>query len=509
MTKLVLISLAVMCGAFTFGIESGTIAGFQVMEPWLKDFGYYDETLGAWNIHTNIQTTIGAMILVGAVLGALASGPIGSKFGRKPGLIAIAVMAILGVIFQVVYAHLALLLLGRIMQGAAIGLASNFVPVYQSEVAPTQYRGIMISLYQLGINIGGLVGTCINQGTHAMPTRQAYRIPLYASLSFPVILLVVTFFLPESPRWLLSIDRTEDACNSLRRLRGKEYPETLIQQDINDIKSHITLERQLEASASYLNLFQGTDLRRTSIVLLVLLFQILSGITFISVYGTFFFQVSGINDVFVITVVSAACQLAGLVVLYPTLRFVGRWTILLWGAAAEVVCLFGFAIVDVAAPGSQAAAKCLVAFTLLFGFFFTWSWGPVGWIVASEVASNTLRSKTQSVGTTINWIMSLVVTIVMPYLINPTAANLGGKVGFIFGSLTFVGFVWTYFYLPETGGRSLEELDELFLNVSKIFAPPPPQCCARPNLTLLEERPSTTIQDLPTQRSHRAYCSWS
>lgn len=85
---------------------------------------------------------------------------------------------------------------------AAIGLASNFVPVYQSEVAPTQYRGIMISLYQLGINIGGLVGTCINQGTHAMPTRQAYRIPLYASLSFPVILLVVTLFLPESPREL-------------------------------------------------------------------------------------------------------------------------------------------------------------------------------------------------------------------------------------------------------------------------------------------------------------------
>lgn len=82
----------------------------------------------------------------------------------------------------------------------AIGLASNFVPVYQSETAPAQYRGVMVSLYQLGINIGGLLGTCINQGTHAMANRWSYRIPLIASLVFPTLLVIVTFFLPESPR---------------------------------------------------------------------------------------------------------------------------------------------------------------------------------------------------------------------------------------------------------------------------------------------------------------------
>jgi Na+/melibiose symporter-like transporter len=227
---------------------------------------------------------------------------------------------------------------------------------------------------------------------------------------------------------------------------------------------------------------------------MVLLFQILSGITFINAYGTFFFSVSGISDTFLVTVISSVCQLAGLIFLYPSLRFLGRRTILLWGGAAEVVCLFLFAILGVAMPGSQVAAKCLVAFTLLYGFFFTWSWGPVGWVVASETSTNTLRSKTQSFGTAVNWTASLVVSIVIPYLINPTAANLGGKVswntlddtqipnnisllthlswfqvGFIFGSLTFVGLIWTYFYLPETGGRSLEELDELFLNVCRAI----------------------------------------
>jgi MFS family permease len=191
---------------------------------WLKDFGYYDEQLHAWNIKTNIQTTVGAMILVGAVLGSIIAGPIGSNLGRKPGLIAIGVSAILGAILQVVYAHLALLLLGRLLQGGkrhqymescstgvfadhlavvAIGLASNFIPVYQSEVAPTKYRGIMVSLYQLGINIGGLIGTCINIGTHGMPSRWAYHIPLITSLVFPSILVIVTTFLPESPRQLI------------------------------------------------------------------------------------------------------------------------------------------------------------------------------------------------------------------------------------------------------------------------------------------------------------------
>ncbi|KAJ5689993.1 hypothetical protein N7462_004385 [Penicillium macrosclerotiorum] len=463
MANIVLTSMAVMSGAFTFGIESGTIAGFQAMESWLKDFGYYDEQLHEWNIHTSTQLQIGALMLVGAVLGSLLSGPIGTKLGRKPGLVAIALTAILGVIFQVVHASLTLLLIGRFLQGGAIGFASNFVPVYQSEIAPARYRGILVSLYQLGVNIGGLVGTCINQGTYNMRTRWAYRIPLLASLFFPTILFIVTFMLPESPRWLLSVDRTEDARNSLRRLRGKEYPEDQIEQDIRTIAEHIAIERQFELNSSCIDLFKGTDRRRTSIVSMVLLFQILSGITFVTSYGTYFFQASGVNNAFLITIVGALCQLAGLLVLYPSLRFMGRRTILLSGAVAEVVCWFVVAIVAVAAPNAPAAASCLVAFICLFTFFFTWSWGAVGWIVASEVSSNKLRSRTQSLGTTINWTTSLIVAAISPYLINTSAANLGGEIGFIWGSLTFVGLIWAYFYLPETDGRTLEEIDEIFM----------------------------------------------
>lgn len=228
--------------------------------------------------------------------------------------------------------------------------------------------------------------------------------------------------------WLISVDRTEDAYKSIKRLRGSKYPEEQVQLDIEELVRNIHIERELQASSSYLDLLKGTDRRRTLIVIFVLLFQILSGITFVNSYGTFFFQVSGVTNVFAVTLISSACQLSGLILFYLTIHYMGRRTILLWGALAEAVCLFAFAILNVAAPQSTAAAKGLVAFTCLFGFFFTWSWGPVAWIVASEVTSTSLRSKTQSLGTTVNWSLSIVVSVVIPYLINPTAANLGGKV---------------------------------------------------------------------------------
>lgn len=114
--------------------------------------------------------------------------------------------------------------------------------------------------------------------------------------------------------------------------------------------------------------------------------------------------------------------------MFPSVHYLGRRTILLWGAAAETVCMFAFAIVGTAAPNSVAAARCLVAFSCLYAFFFTWSWGPVAWIVASEVGSNVMRSRTQALGSAVSWAGTLLIAVVLPYLINPTAANLGAKV---------------------------------------------------------------------------------
>lgn len=125
-----------------------------------------------------------------------------------------------------------------------------------------------------------------------------------------------------------------------------------------------------------------------------------------------------------------------------------------------------FAIVGVAAPNSTAAAKCLVAFTCLYIFTYGATWGPVPQVILGEVPSNRLRSKTMALATTVNWMCTLFIICGMPYLISDSYANLGTKVGFIFGGCTILTVFWTIFSLPETKDRTLEQIDEMFLNVS-------------------------------------------
>ncbi|EXJ79831.1 hypothetical protein A1O3_08116 [Capronia epimyces CBS 606.96] len=464
--KSVFVCLFIMSGSLLFGIDSGEIGGFMAMESFLKDFGYYDQATQAYNIAAHIQLALNGMLFTGCILASISAGYIGTKYGRRVGLFCTGLVSIIGVVFQVSSAHLGTLYVGRIFTGAGVGFASNFVPTYNAEVSPTHLRGMMIGLYQTGVNIGQVIGTCINEGTHNMSSRWAYRIPLMTQLFFPIVLCSFVWLFPETPRWLLSTNKHEAAARAVRRLRGKSYPQDQITEDIDEIAKHIEAERLLESSGSLFDIFRGSDLRRTHIACGTVVWQVLSGISFINGYGTYFFTVSGISSPFVISIISQVCQLAGLILMFPSLQYMGRRTILLWGGAGQTVCMFLFAIVGTAAPGSVAAARCLVAFTCLYGFFFTWSWGPVGWIVTSEVASNTLRSKTQGLASAASWLGTLVVSLSVPYLINTDEANLGAKVGFIFGALCLLGFLWAYRYLPETKGRSLEELDELFMNVS-------------------------------------------
>ncbi|RFU27986.1 hypothetical protein B7463_g8353, partial [Scytalidium lignicola] len=460
--------LFVMSGALVFGIDIGEIGGFMAMTPFLKDYGYFDEKTQSYNIRASSQEAINLLVLVGAILSSLSAGWIGSRLGRRIGLFLGGFTALIGAVMQCSSTHVAAVYIGRIFLGGGVGYASNFVPVYNAEVSPVQLRGRMIGFYQTGINIGQLVGACIDQGTYAMKTRWAYRVPLLTEMFFPLVIGIGVWLLPETPRWLLTVDRPQKAAESIRRLRGGAYPEEKVQQEIEDIASHIALEREMECSASYQDIFKGTNRRRTHIACGVALWQVLSGPSFINIYGTYFFSISGVKNAFTTNIILQATQLAGIILMFPSLKWLGRRTILLWGGAAQTICMFMVAIVGTADPNSTASSKSLVAFCCLYGFFFTWSWGSVGWVVISEIASTALRSRTQSLATSVGWLGTMLINIILPYLINTDEANLGVKVGFIFGGFCLIGFLWAVFVVPETKGRTLEQLDEMFINKLSI-----------------------------------------
>jgi hypothetical protein len=128
--------------------------------------------------------------------------------------------------------------------------------------------------------------------------------------------------------------------------------------------------------------------------------------------------------------------------------------------------MFAFAIIGVATPGTHAAAKSLVAFVCIFNFSYGASWGPVAFVLIGELPSTKLRSKTLALATSVGWSFNVLLSVGMPYLLSDAYVMLGTKVGFIFGGTELLAFVFAFFFLPETKDRTLEEIDEMFMNVS-------------------------------------------
>jgi SP family sugar:H+ symporter-like MFS transporter len=181
---------------------------------------------------------------------------------------------------------------------------------------------------------------------------------------------------------------------------------------------------------------------------------------------TYFFSLVGFTDAFVVSVIANAVAIGGTVAAFPIVKYLGRRRTMIVGAFINAFCMLAFASISDAHPGSTAAAKCLIAFICIFSFTYSATWGSIGPIVIGEVPSNRLRSKTISIALTLSFLMALIVITSIPYLIGPAYLNLGTKVGFIFGGLTVLVWIGTMLYLPETKDRTLEEIDEMFLNVS-------------------------------------------
>lgn len=188
-----------------------------------------------------------------------------------------------------------------------------------------------------------------------------------------------------------------------------------------------------------------------------------------SSYNTYFFATSGIENAFLITVISSICGLAGSVSAFPLVKYFGRRQLLIGGGIFCSISMLIIAIVGVAKPNSVAASRCLITFACTYIFTYGATWGPVPQAVIGEIPSNSLRSRTVSIATTVNWMCTIFIICGSPYLLSTQYIYLGTKIGFIFGGCTIVGTLWVFLELPETKDRTLEQIDEMFLNVSVPF----------------------------------------
>ncbi|RPA99055.1 sugar transporter [Choiromyces venosus 120613-1] len=463
MARIVVIGLCtfVSLGALIFGMDGGYLSGVLAMPNFIEDFGRFNDRTGKYYIPAGRQSFITSFPYVGQFLAALSGGYIGDILGRRWGLFIMSVASVIGVVMQIVAKNEALFVTGRFFNYVSIGFATIFVPIYQAECSPRRIRGTMITLYQLNIVVGSFLISIVNNFTQEVKSDASYRIPIGLLLVLPVLIIPGLPFLPESPRWLMKRGREEEARKSLEIIHRGDVGFS-VESEVLFLRATISEQEEINKASSWADCFKTTNRRRTLLAVLIQVMQQLTGVSFIFNYGTVFFSQIGVGGPFIIMIMTNLVNLVGTIVSFFLVDKLGRRPLLLAGSVVMFTGHIAVGIAGMKSDGNIAAQRAIVAFVLIYVFGFAASWGPLAWVITSEVSTNTLREKTQALGSASNILSSWLVTFSLPYLTNDDEAGLGPKVGFIFAVCVIAGGVYTFTWVPETSGRALEELDELF-----------------------------------------------
>lgn len=213
------------------GTDYGYWSGLLGMAQFQRDFGRYDEDSQAWIIPASLQSAGSGLPIAGLAVGSLASGWVGNALGRVRTLQLSTVIAVIGVLVQSTsFKAYWQLVVGRVVNAVGLGIMANSIPAYLAEISPLKIRGTLINFYQTFMGIGGLTVSCVTWATHDRTDQWAYRIVIVIQFIIPIGFLVATFFLPESPRWLVGKDRRAEAEKALARLRPNTSLEVLQQE---------------------------------------------------------------------------------------------------------------------------------------------------------------------------------------------------------------------------------------------------------------------------------------
>lgn len=362
----------------------------------------------------------------------------------------------------------------RLFAGIGVGAVSVLVPLYQSEMAPKWIRGTMVCAYQLFITLGLLAASLVNILTYQMSGPAAYRIPLGVQLTWACVLSLGLLILPETPRYLIKRGKHEAAALSLSRLRRLDITHPALIEELAEIQANHEYELALGAD-TYKDVFFGSPHlgRRILTGCGLQMLQQLTGVNFIMYYGTTFFKGANVSDPYLIScimnIVNVVSTLPGLLVVESW----GRRKLLIIGAVGMAVCQLLIASFTAASKGTMLVEqnRLLVIVVAIDIFFFAASWGPVVWVVTSEIFPLKVRAKSMSVSTASNWLLNFGIAYGTPYMVESGEGygNLGPRVFFVWGAFCIVAIFFVYFMVYETSKISLEQIDEMYERVQAAW----------------------------------------
>jgi len=448
---LLLIAAVSALGGLLFGYDTGVINGAQF---YLTKFFNLSDALKGWVVGS---------ALIGCFVGAIVAGPLSIKIGRKWSLIISAIFFTLSAygsgLPQIFPQSVSMLVFFRILGGLGIGIASMNAPMYIAEIAPSNIRGRMVTYYQLAIVIGFFVVFLAtyfigNTLTETENIEFGWRQMFWSELVPSGLFLILLFFVPKSPRWLALKGNDEDALKVLKRINGEEAAEAEILQ----IKQSLNASND-GVKVSY---FSKAILVIIAIGTVLSVLQQFTGINAVLYYGADIFEKAlgfGKEDVLAQQILLAFVNLIFTFVAMFTVDKFGRKPLLYIGSIGMVT---GFLLLGISLQQESVGMVSLIG-VLLFIASFALSMGPVVWVLLSEMFPNKIRSVAMSVAVAAQWAANYVVSQSFPMVMgsetNNSAPWNGSLPYFIFIVFILVIVYVTYKFIPETKGKTLEEIE--------------------------------------------------
>ena len=457
---LIAVGAVVMLAGVLFGYDQGVISG--ALDGIKRDF----------HVSTFLLEVITSWVTLGAMGGALVAGALADRLGRRLTIIVASVLFTLGALVEALAPGSLVLVVGRLIVGFGVGVASVAAPLYAAEMAPARLRGRFVSLYQLAITIGIFVAYLVD---YILSHYQGWRAMLGVS-AVPAILLIVAMIpLPDSPRWYMTAGRRDDAARSLAKIEPSDH----VDGDLDQIAA--TLKEEARSAATWATVFAAEWRRPLVIGVTLAVLQQFTGINAIIYYANQIFASAGFTSpdsqsLATLWAIGAVNVVATFVAVAWVDRF-GRRPLLFIGTTGMGISLVVVGAMflrlgevksgTTAAHGPTGEGLITLVALVVFIACFAFSLGPVVWTVINEIFPSSVRGKAVAVATAANWFAAWVVSQFFLTLVGLITST---GVFWLFAFFCLVTFVFVKRVVPETKGKSLEQIQSMWGDPAALAA---------------------------------------
>ncbi|KAB2102137.1 High-affinity glucose transporter [Alternaria gaisen] len=462
--------MLVSMGGFVFGYDTGQISGFLSMVDFLRRFGqrHDDGTPYFSNVRSGL---IVGLLSIGTLFGALIAAPIADWIGRKMSIIWWCGIFSVGIIVQIAATdEWYQVMMGRFVAGLGVGALSLLVPMYQAETAPRHIRGALISTYQLFITFGIFLAAVFNYAAERHQSGKAASWQITLGLSFvpAAILAVGILAFSETPRFNYRNGKIDEATATMSRVYGVPTNHHSIQLELEEMRLKLEAESKITNGPiqEWLGMWMAPKMAyRLAIGMGLQMFQQLTGANYFFYYGTVVFAGTGIKNSFVTQMILNGINFGVTFYGLYIVEHYGRRKSLIAGSVWMFICFLIFASVGHFAldrenpENTESAATAMICFACFFIFGFATTWGPMIWAICGELYPSRYRAKAMALSTASNWLWNFLLAFFTPFI----TGAIDFRYGYVFAGTNILGGLIVYFFVIEGQGRTLEEIDTMYL----------------------------------------------